>query len=89
MPQLYQLITHTVMAMQLTPDRVLDAEMWTKGMQTESIDPFDGSKRFVELNIPTLKGVIRASQGDWIVKRDGEDFTKMSDQEFRNTYQKV
>ncbi len=88
MPKEYVLITHTVLAMQLTPERVLDAEMWTNGLKTTSVDPFDSTLKFVELNIPTLAGVKRASQGDWIVKKDGV-FEVMSDMEFRRMYQEV
>ena len=88
MPQEYELITHTVLAMQLTPASVSDAELWTGGLQRESVDPFDSKKTFVELNIPTLDGVKRASQGDWIFKKDGS-FQVMSDREFRSTYRPI
>ncbi len=73
MPKRYKLIMSDVEAMQLTPERIKDAALWSGGKEAEEIDPFDASRRFVALNLPTLAGVQRASQGDYIV-RDAKGF---------------
>jgi hypothetical protein len=68
MPRTYRLITFTVEAMQLTPERHDDAALWTGGMKVVETDPRDPNKKFVALNIPTVRGMERASEGDYIVK---------------------
>lgn len=37
----------------------------------KEIDPFDSGATFIALNVPTLEGVKRASQGDWVVRVSG------------------
>lgn len=68
MPRQYRLIPVSVEAIQLTPESVQRAAQWCGGVEVEEIHPTDSSKRFVALNIPTLEGVQRASEGDYIVK---------------------
>jgi hypothetical protein len=88
MPQTYELISHTVQALQLTKDRIDDAEMWTSGLKAMEIDALDDKVVFVGLTVPTLDGAKRASEGDWIIKRNGS-FDVVKDHKFRQDYRKI
>lgn len=63
----------TVEAIQLTPETVHEAAEWTGGVEAVTFDPFDASKKFVALNIPTRDEVTRASQDDYII-RDADGY---------------
>jgi hypothetical protein len=79
-----------VKAIQLRSDNAESVAEWCGGQTVEEIERHeDGEKRFVGLNIPTLDGVIRASEGDYVVKEAHGGFTKISAQEFSSTYEMV
>ncbi len=87
MPRRYQLISYTVDAMQLTPDRALDAEQWSGGVPVTEYDAVDRTKKFVALNIPTLEGVKRAQEGDYIVKWPGGRIEVIPARQFENQFE--
>lgn len=89
MPREYQLIPVNVTAIKLTPESVERAAQFSGGIQVEEIDPFDRSRRFVALNIPTLYGMKRASEGEYIVKDQKGIITIMSPSEFESKYQEI
>src|SRR5215204_4688636 len=89
LPRQYRLVSGVVEAMQLTPDQVPAAALWCGGMEVDEIDPLDATKKFVGLNIPTLDGVKRVSQGDYIVKNLRGEFSKMGPEEFETTYEPI
>jgi hypothetical protein len=91
MPRQYRLVAGVVEAMQLTPDQVSAAALWCGGMEVDEIDPFDSTKKFVGLNVPTLSanGVERASQGDYIVKNLRGEFSVVKPNEFETTYEPI
>lgn len=64
----YRLISHTVEAEQLCPENADRLAMWCGGALVEEYDPFDKTKKFVAMNVPTINGMRRASEGDYIVK---------------------
>lgn len=68
MQKKYRLISHTVEAIQLLPETVETAAMWSGGMVVTEYDAINRSQKFVAMNIPTITGVKRASEGDYIVK---------------------
>lgn len=92
MPKEYELITHTVTAIQLSNENVPTVLDFCGGVEVEEIDCSDSKKRFKGVNVPTLEGVKRASikptGGDWIYKRDGS-FNVMTNIQFLQTYKKV
>jgi hypothetical protein len=89
MPSRYRLIPVSVEAIQLTPETVERAATWTGGRVVEEIDPVNSLRRFVALNIPTLDGVKRASEGDFVVKSMGGEFDVMREREFRRRYEGI
>lgn len=63
--------------MVLSPEFVKVVAAWTKGVEVEEIDPFDGEKRQPALNIQTREGVKRVSLGDAVIKHDDGSFSVM------------
>lgn len=89
MPKKYRLIPVSVEAIQLTPETVKRAALWSGGVEIEEIDPEDSTKKFCGLNIPTLTGVQRAQEGDYILKNLQGHVTVMPKREFEARYEIV
>lgn len=89
MPKKYRLIPVSVEAMQVTPESVKRAALWCGGVEVEEIDPQDKAKKFAALNIPTLSGVKRAGETDYIVKGLQGDFSVMNREDFEARYEMV
>ena len=89
MPKRYRLKLVDVEAIELTPENLDRAVLWCNGRAIEEIDVEDSKKRFVGINIPTLEGVLRASETDYIVKNLRGGFTVMSKYEFESKYEMV
>ena len=89
LPQRYRLIPVSVEAIQLSVETAERAAVWTGGRIVEEIDPINSTKRFVALNIPTLEGVQRASDGDYVVRSLGGEFSVMRAREFERKYELI
>lgn len=85
----YQKKPVVVQATQLSPATAKDLAEWCGGQLVEEIDPLDSNKKFVAINLPTLEGARRASEGDWVVKGTRGEFYRVDDAEFKNTFVKV
>ena len=68
MPKEYRRKPDTVLAGRLSKDNVEHVAVWCGGKQIEEINPTDSSDRYVALNVPTMNGIERASEGDFIIK---------------------
>lgn len=55
-------------AVELTKDNAAAVAKWCGGMVVTEKDALDEEKTFVGINIPTLEGVMRGSEGDYIIK---------------------
>jgi hypothetical protein len=89
MPRRYQVIPYEVEAIQLTPESIDRAEIWSGGQRVTEVDAIDHTQKFVALNIPTMTGVKRAQQGDYVVKHGRGQIEVMSERQFQQTYQLV
>lgn len=90
MPKKYELIPLAAEAIQITPDSVHRAALWCGGVEAEEIDPFDSTIRNVGLNVPTISGIHRCSQGDYVVRDPLTNvFSVMSQHEFEKKYRLV
>ena len=58
-------------------------------MSSLPIDPEDNTKRYVGLNIPTLEGVMRASEGDYVIKSTRGEFYPCKAGIFYETYEEA
>ena len=92
MPRPYQtieLVPVAVEAIQLTPESVHRAAVWCGGVEVEEIDPFDNTIKFCAMNVPTIHGVQRCQQGDYIVKDSEGNFCVVKRAEFEAKYRLV
>lgn len=89
MPKRYLSRPFAVEALPLTNSNVQKVAMWCGGMEIQEIDPVDSSKRFVGLNVPTLAGVERASEGDYIIRNFQGQFLVMKKARFEYEYEEA
>lgn len=89
MPRPYrsvELFPVAVEAIQLSAESVHRAAVWSGAVETEEIDPFDKTVRFVALNVPTLQGIERCQEGDYVVKDNEGNFGVVKKSEFEAKY---
>lgn len=86
-PRMYRLIPVSVEAIQITPENVKRAALWCGGVEVEEIDAQDSTKKFVALNIPTLSGVKRAGESDYVIKGLQGEFSVMNADDFEARYE--
>jgi hypothetical protein len=70
----------------LKHDNGMELTHWCGGRIVTEVDPFDDALTFFGINVPTLAGTRRCSQGDYIVKSDTGYFHVVARFEFENTY---
>jgi hypothetical protein len=75
-----------VEARQITEDLAEDIASWCGGVLVEEINPETEAKT-PGINVPTTEGPSRASLGDWVLKRDGDDFWPVKGHEFLKYYE--
>lgn len=74
-------------ARQLTASNVDEIVRWCAGERREEKDPFTMAS-FVAINMPTLNGVERVQEGDYVVRHPSGTFTKMSRFAFEQEYER-
>lgn len=70
MPSMYdRILPERVEAIQITPENIKRALAWAKGSrEVEETNPHDpDGPKLAAINVPTLNGVIRVSQPDFLV----------------------
>lgn len=78
-----------VYARQLVPGQAEDIAQWCGGRVVEVEDAIDSNQKFVGINVPTLGGAVRASEGDYIIKDNNGAFSKCTRGEFEAEYDEV
>lgn len=76
-----------VQARCLKKDLAEDIAQWCGGVLVTEIDSIDPGKTFVGINVPTLEGMSRASQNDWIVQGEQGDFWPVPAGQFSEIYE--
>lgn len=61
-------------AKQVTEKSAAEIAEWCGGILKKEIDPFDSEKDQPGINVPTLRGVKRASLGDYVIQDVYDDF---------------
>lgn len=69
-------------SMKVSAEMVTVASVWANGMVVEEIDPFDADKKIPAINVETKAGVLRAYEGDTIVKHDDGSFDVLKESMF-------
>ncbi len=85
----YKVKAEQIEARRLYPDKVEDIAHWCGGGIVQEIDALDSAKTFVGVNVPTLYGVVRASEGDYVTKNDRGEFDVSKPAVFQMTYESV
>lgn len=78
----------TFEAVQLTPETLTEIAEWCGGVVTAEYHPQDRSKRYVAVNVPTIVGAQRASEGDWVVGDDIGHYV-VAPEEFEKNYELI
>jgi hypothetical protein len=76
-----------VEAAQVSSTNAAELTAWCGGQLVEEIDPFDSSKRYPGINVPTEQGMERASLGDHIFKVAPGDFRVRTPHAFTNVWE--
>lgn len=89
MPKEYRR-TGDILAEQLTSENADELALWCAGMVVEEIDPEDETNKYVGINVPTFNGIIRVSEGAYLVynRRTG-DFSSMSKSSFESLHEEA
>lgn len=73
-------------AHKLTSTNVKEVTHWCGGIEVQELPLEEEGRTLVGVNIPTLNGTMRASEGDYIVRDENRHFSKMSADEFEAKY---
>lgn len=75
-----------IQAVELTHDNVTEVAKWCNGLEVREYDAEDRSKEYVGVNVPTLEGKVRASEGAFITKDIQGRFTVRSPGRFKSLW---
>ena len=75
-------------AKKLDQDTAKDIQHWTRGVLVEEIDP-ETDARTVGLNFPGPEGVMRASEGDYVVQMKDGSFQRWSASYFQSKVEEL
>lgn len=84
--QQYTTLPETVYAEQLTRDNVEELARLCGGQVIIETDPRNPDNKYVALNVPTLSGVKRASEGQMLIKYQEGSWGVMGATAFRETF---
>lgn len=85
----YQKNPVEITAFQLTKENAKELTAWCGGRLVEEIDAIHSSERYVGINISTPEGIMRASEGDWLIRGVKGEFYPCKPEIFDLTYTKV
>lgn len=76
-----------VEAAKVTPETAKEIALWCGGVVVEEVSAIDHDDVYVGINVPTMGGVVRASQGQLVVRGANGGFYVAKEQDFINTFQ--
>lgn len=71
-----------VEAHQVTPETATEIALWCGGKLVEEIHPFTGEKT-PGINVQTLRGVMRASNTDYVAKNVYDEYEVVNENTYR------
>lgn len=91
MPQKYKLMStgEIFLAEVLKHDNGMELAHWCHGKPVTEIDAFDDALTFMGINVPTLTGTKRLSEGDYLVQSENGYFHVVARFEFEQTYKSL
>jgi hypothetical protein len=75
-------------AEQLDSSNAEELAEWCRGLVVEELEPYASKKRYKAINVPTLNGVERLSQGQYLLCREGK-FSIMGPTKFESEYEEA
>lgn len=85
----FQRRKEVVQAEQVTPETAQNIADWVGGQVIPTEDALDSNKKSVGINIPTLSGIVRASEGDYVVKGEHGEISKCPRVDFEHLYDRI
>jgi len=76
----------TVEAVLLTSENVLEVTTWCEGLDVVEYDPIDDTKQYAGINVPTQLGMVRASEGDYVIQGANGVFYTLKPGAFANAF---
>lgn len=73
----------------LTKENAEAIAVWCGGRLVEEANAENPLDKYVGINVPTLNGPARASEGDYVVKGELGDFWPCKPNQFASKYEKV
>ena len=66
----------------VSSDNATAVALWCGGVEVTEHDPLDHSQVYAGINVPTEVGMMRAQEGDWVVRRVYGDFVVLKHPHF-------
>lgn len=90
MSQLWRPKVHgLVHVVEVIPENRDEIERFCGGIIITEHDPEDHTKTYIGVNVPTLEGVIRASEGDFIVRSEAGRYSVEKREDFLAQYDRA
>jgi len=80
---------HPIEANQLTADNAVAVSVWCGGVLVKEHDALQHDITFAAINVPTVNGMKRAQEGDWIIRRTTGDFYPVDPGKFEHLFESV
>lgn len=79
----------TIEANHLTQLNVEAVAVWCGGVSVVEHDAFNHETTFAAINVPTIEGMVRAQEGDWVVRDPQGHFYVEKDSIFKERFEPV
>lgn len=74
--------TDTFEANLVASDTVTVVAIWCGGVEVVEHDVVEHNTTYAAINVPTVAGMKRAQEGDWIIRRPAGDFYPVTSERF-------
>ncbi len=77
---------HSIEARLLTSENAVEVSVWCGGVLVKEHDALQHDITFAAINVPTIFGMKRAQEGDWIIQRPTGDFYPIKAHKFKELF---
>lgn len=74
-------------ANRVSKDTVTAVALWCGGVEVVEHDALNHEETYAAINVPTVNGMMRAQEDDWIIRRATGDFYPLSEHRFRELFE--
>lgn len=79
----------SIEANKVTKETVSAVALWCGGVEVVEHDALQHDVTFAAINVPTVTGMVRAQEGDWIIKRPTGGFFPLSESRFTELFEPI